>query len=155
MVGISRFLEKLLENKSVQDMINKGDFKSLYGLIIYTDTVYLKEKLDQVIKIIHDADIDLHFEENIPTLYKAMKKVLTIPRKKFIYVGVPDYMDSEDEYSYYKYKDCIITEVANVDYIDDPWGDEEKVFEDTIWKVKFLEDGETGDIPGKYLIQSK
>ena len=155
MVMVSRFLKQLLDNKSIQDMINKGDFRGLYSLVMYTDTVYLKEKLKQVINIIHEANIDPYFEENIPTLYKVMEKVLTSPRKKFIYVGVPDYMDSEDEYSYYKYKDCIITEVENVDYIDDLWGDEEKVFEDTIWEVKFLEDGETGDIPGKYLVPSK
>ena len=155
MVGISRFLEKLLENKSVQDMINKGDFRDLYSLVIYTDKLYLKEKLEQVINIIHDANIDPHFEENIPTLYKVMEKVLTSPRKEYIYVGVPDYMKSEDEYSYYKYKECIITEVEDVDYIDDLWGDAAKVFEDTIWAVKFLEDGETGNISGKYLIPSK
>lgn len=155
MVEISKFLEQLLENKSVQDMINKGDFRGLYSLVIYTNKFHLKEKLRQVIKIIHDADIDPHFEENIPTLYKIMGKVLTIPRKEYIYVGVPDYMGPEDEYSYYKYKECNITEVKDVDYIDDLWGDAEKVFEDTIWKVIFLEDGETGDVPGKYLTPSK
>ena len=150
---ISRFLEQLLDNKSVQDIINKGKFKDLYSLVIHNNTIYLKEKLKQVIELIHDVDIDPHFEENIPTLYKVMEKVMMGPNNKkiFTYIGVPDYMESEDEYSYYKYKDCIITGVKDADYIDNLWGDEKKVFEDTIWAIKFLEDGETGDVPGKYL----
>ena len=50
MVMVSMFLKQLLDNKSVQDIINKGKFKDLYSLIIHNNTIYLKEKLLLILK---------------------------------------------------------------------------------------------------------